>query len=142
LDLRVCIDVDDLEKAIAFYRDALGLRLGRRMRSEWAEMVGGPCPVDLLAQRAGTSPVPRAGVAREYGRHWTPVHLDCVVPDVEAAVRRAQAAGAKLDREVQTRVWGRLAVLCDPFGNGFCFLEMRGRGYDELVDSAAKEERP
>jgi predicted enzyme related to lactoylglutathione lyase len=142
VELRVCIDVDDLEKAIAFYRDALGLRVGRRFRSDWAEMLGAPCPVDLLAQRAGTAPVPRAGIARDYGRHWTPVHLDCVVPDVEAAVRGAQAAGAKLDRDVQTRVWGRLAVLSDPFGNGFCLLEMRGRGYDELFDSAGKEERP
>jgi catechol 2,3-dioxygenase-like lactoylglutathione lyase family enzyme len=31
MDLRVCVDVDDLEKAIAFYRDGLGLRPGRRL---------------------------------------------------------------------------------------------------------------
>jgi predicted enzyme related to lactoylglutathione lyase len=136
LDLRVCIDVDDLEKAIAFYRDALGLRPARRFRSDWAEMLGGPCPVDLLAIPAGTSPVPSPAATRHYDRHWTPVHPDWVVPDLDEAVRRARAAGATLDREVQTRVWGRLAVLADPFGNGFCLLEMRGRGYDELVDSA------
>jgi CheY-like chemotaxis protein len=46
---------------------------------------------------------------------------------------RARAAGALLDREVQTRKYGRLANLADPFGNGFCLLEMRGSGYDELV---------
>ncbi len=29
----------------------------------------------------------------------------------------------------------RLAILADPFGNGFCLLEFRGRGYDELIGS-------
>ena len=61
------------------------------------------------------------------------MHLDCVVTDLDAAVQRAQAAGATLDREIQTKKWGRLAVLADPFGNGFCLLELRGRGYDEML---------
>ena len=58
------------------------------------------------------------------------------MPDLDVAVRRAQGAGAVLDREVQTRKYGRLANLADPFGNGFCLLELRGRGYDELVAAA------
>jgi hypothetical protein len=28
---------------------------------------------------------------------------------------------------------GRLAVLADPFGDGFCLLEFQGRGCDELL---------
>lgn len=131
--LRVCIDVEDLEKGIAFYRDALGLRIGRRLGAQWAEMLGASSPVDLLAEPAGTSPAARSSDARNYERHWTPVHLDCVVPDLATAVERAKAAGATLDREIQTRKWGLLAVLADPFGNGFCLLELRGRGYDELI---------
>ena len=133
VQVRICIDVEDVEKAIAFYRDALGLRLGRRLGAKWAEMLGGASPIDLLGERAGTSPAPGANAVRTYQRHWTPVHLDCVVPDVAAAVERAQAAGAKLERPVQTRPWGLLANLSDPFGNGFCLLEMRGRGYDEML---------
>jgi predicted enzyme related to lactoylglutathione lyase len=70
---------------------------------------------------------------RNYRRHWTPVHIDLVVEDLDAALRRALAAGAALDREVQSKKWGRLANLADPFGNGLCLLEMRGRGYDELL---------
>lgn len=132
-ELRICIDVEDLEKGIAFYREALGLSLGRRLGSKWAEMLGASSPVDLLAEAAGSSPTPGAGAVREYRRHWTPVHLDCVVPDLDAALRRAQAAGATLDKDVQKRKWGRLAVLADPFGNGFCLLELHGRGYDELL---------
>jgi catechol 2,3-dioxygenase-like lactoylglutathione lyase family enzyme len=133
MDLRVCLDVDDLEKGIAFYRDGLGLRLGRRLSADWAEMLGASAPVDLLAMRPGTPPYPEAKALRDYRRHWTPVHVDYVVLDLDVAVQRAQAAGAVLDREIQTRKWGRMANLSDPFGNGFCLLEMRGRGYDELI---------
>jgi predicted enzyme related to lactoylglutathione lyase len=133
LQLRVCVDVDDLEKAVAFYRDGLGLTPGRRLGAHWAEMLGASSPVDLLREPAGTPASPRSTAVRDYQRHWTPVHLDCVVPDIDAAVARAQAAGATLDREIQTKKWGRLAVLADPFGNGFCLLELRGRGYDEML---------
>jgi predicted enzyme related to lactoylglutathione lyase len=142
VDLRVCVDVSDLEKAIAFYRDAFGLRPGRRLGERWAEMIGAPVSIDLLAEDPGTSPVPRSNLVRDYRRHWTPVHLDWPVPDLDAAVRRAVAAGATVDREPQDKPYGRLAVLADPFGNGFCFLEMRGRGYDELLTHPLGTRRP
>lgn len=131
--LRVCIDVDDLQKGIAFYTAALGLTPGRRLGHAWAELLGAQVPIDLLAEKAGTTPAPGVGSPRDYRRHWTPVHLDFPVPDLDAAVRRAQAAGATLEGGVREKKWGRLAVMADPFGNGFCFLELRGRGYDELI---------
>ena len=31
-------------------------------------------------------------------------------------------------------VWGRHAVLADPFGNGFCVLQFEGRGYAEITE--------
>jgi len=134
--LRICIDVPDLEKGIAFYTQVFGLTLGRRLGRGWAELLGALAAIDLLAEPAGSASSPGSSAARDYKRHWTPVHVDWPVPDLDAAVRRAQAAGAVLDRDVQTRKYGRLANLADPFGNGFCFLEMRGRGYDELVAAA------
>jgi predicted enzyme related to lactoylglutathione lyase len=133
LQMRVCVDVPDLDQGIAFYRDGLGLTPGRRLGSAWVEMLGALAPIDLLAEPAGSSPSPGSSALRDYRRHWTPVHLDLVVEDLDAAVPRAVAAGATLDREVQARKWGRLANLADPFGNGLCLLEMRGRGYDELL---------
>jgi len=27
--------------------------------------------------------------------------------------------------------------VADPFGNGLCFLEFRGRGYDELINPSS-----
>src|SRR5512140_522801 len=99
--LRICIDVDDLDDAVAFYTRALGFTPGRR-DGEWAELLGAPCPVDLLAKPPGTAALPRGTRAlRDYERHWTPVHLDLVVEDADAAVARAVAAGAKLHREVE-----------------------------------------
>ena len=131
--LRVCIDVADLEDGIAFYTAALGLTVGRRLGKGWVELLGAPVPIDLLAEAAGSAASPASGVARNYGRHWTPVHLDVVVEDLDTALRRALAAGATLDREVQERDWGRMANVADPFGNGLCLLQMSGRGYDALA---------
>ena len=52
---------------------------------------------------------------------------------MEAAVSRALAAGASLERPAQTNSWGKLALLADPFGNGFCLVQFLGRGYDEIA---------
>jgi predicted enzyme related to lactoylglutathione lyase len=131
--LYVCIDVDDLERGIEFYTRGLGLVLGRRFDENWVELEGGPVPIDLLGRPPGTATNPDpAAPARDYRRHWTPVHLDYVVEDLDAALRRATAAGATVEGETGSYTWGRIARLADPFGHGFCLLEFRGRGYGEL----------
>lgn len=134
LTLRVCIDVDDLDKGVAFFRDALGLQVGRRFDDKWAEMLGASCSIDLLVNAAGTTPAPGSSARRDYARHWAPVHLDFVVDDIDASVARAVKAGASLERPVREEVYGRLANLADPFGNGICLLQMNDRGYDALVE--------
>jgi catechol 2,3-dioxygenase-like lactoylglutathione lyase family enzyme len=132
--LRVCIDVEDLDAAVAFYTRAFGLTPGRRSGDEWAELLGAPCEIDLLLRPPGTAAVPTGTRAlRAYERHWTPVHLDVVVDDLDAAVRRAVDAGARLEREAESSAWGRHAVLADPFGHGFCFLQFTDRGYDAIA---------
>ncbi len=133
VSLRVCIDVDDLDRGIAFYAGALGLAVGRRFGSDWVELLGAGSPVDLLAKASGTRPSPNAPGLRDYGRHWTPVHLDFVVTDLDVALARCIGAGAVVEQAPQTRKWGRIAILADPFGHGLCLLEFRGRGYDEVL---------
>ncbi len=133
MELLVNIDVDDLPKAIAFYEQAAGLRRGRRFGALGVEMLGASSPVYLLAKPAGSRPSPGADELRRYRRHWTPVHLDFVVADVEAAVVRAIGAGATIEGEIETHRWGRIARMADPFGHGICFIQFLGRGYDEIA---------
>jgi predicted enzyme related to lactoylglutathione lyase len=133
MDLLVNIDVDDLPKAIAFYQQAAGLRLGRRFGSLAVEMLGASSAVYLLVKAAGTRPATNTDDIRRYRRHWTPVHLDFVVSDIEAAIGRAIEAGATIEGEIQTHKWGRIAHMADPFGHGICFIQFVGRGYDEIA---------
>lgn len=131
MNLLVNIDVGDLDRGTRFYCEALGLRVGRRFEG-WIELVGADAPIYLLPKAAGTEAFAK-GSRRSYARHWTPVHLDFVVSDIGAAVARATAAGATLERDVTSQAYGRLALLADPFGNGFCLIEFTARGYDEIA---------
>ncbi len=133
MQLLVNIDVDDLARAEAFYTTALGLTTGRRFGDDGLELLGAGAPIYLLRKAAGTSASATVPRPRDYARHWTPVHLDLVVPDVDAAVARAVAAGAVLEQAARSHDWGRIALLADPFGHGFCLLQFLGRGYDEIA---------
>jgi catechol 2,3-dioxygenase-like lactoylglutathione lyase family enzyme len=131
--LLVNIDVPDLALAVGFYCRAFGLEVGRRFGEAAVELLGAPAPIYLLAKEEGTEPA--RGATRGYGRHWTPVHLDFVVDDegLEAAVTRAEEAGAVSERPITRHAWGRMAVLADPFGHGVCLLSFVGRGYDAIA---------
>lgn len=133
MELRICIDVDDMDRAIAFYTGCLGLRVGRRFESGFVEILGTGSPLDLQLNAAGTQPFAGTISPRSYQRHWTPVHLDFVVDDIDAAVTRLQQYGAVLEMPVGDRAWGRIAGLSDPFGHGLDLLQFSGRGYDELL---------
>lgn len=132
MNLLVNLDVGDLEAAADFYVRAFGLRVRRRYAAGMVELEGAGAPIFLLHKSAGTLPFADAPAGRDYARHWTPVHLDFVVDDLDAAVDRAVEAGARLEGAVVTRKWGRMANLADPFGHGLCLLQFAGRGYDEL----------
>ena len=134
MEIRICIDVDDLEHGIAFYTQGLGLRVGRRLDDDWVELLGAASAIDLLANPGGTPALgPGHPQRRSYARHWTPVHLDFAVDDIESSARKLVALGATLERPILERRWGRMANLADPFGHGFDLLQFRGRGYDEML---------
>jgi predicted enzyme related to lactoylglutathione lyase len=141
VDLLANIDVDDLNSAIEFYRNALGLRVGRRFLN-FAEILGTSSPIYLLAKGSGSAASSTMSQQRDYRRHWTPVHLDFVVEDIDSAVERAQLAGAVLEDKVQTHKWGYIAHMADPFGHGFCFIQFLGRGYDEIAQQASAASPP
>lgn len=122
------IDVPDIDAATRFYCDAFSLRPGRRLDADTQELLGFGAPVYLLRKRDGSAGA--AGSARDYRRHWTPLHLDLVVPDIDAAVQRATGAGATLEQPAAAAPFGRIAMLADPFGHGFCIVEFNEQGYD------------
>jgi predicted enzyme related to lactoylglutathione lyase len=131
MSLLLNIDVPDIAAAERFYTTAFGLEVGRRFGTDFVELLGWPAPVYLLTKAAGT--VGAGGDLRCYARHWTPFHIDVVVDDVDAAVARAVAAGAMLESPAKDTSYGRIAMLGDPFGHGFCLLHFNEKGYDALL---------
>jgi predicted enzyme related to lactoylglutathione lyase len=120
MKMEICIDVDDVEKAVAFYSRGLGLTLVEQ-HADWAQVKLGEQTFWIMKVAAGTA----GPIRREYVRHWTPVHLDFHVDDIDKAVERALAAGGRLDREI-TRDPKRadLANLSDPAGNGVDLVQL------------------
>lgn len=135
IQLSINVDVPDLDAATRFYVEAFGFRVGRRLGGTGVELLGAAVPVYLLPKPAGSRATEAASDERSYRRHWTPVHLDLAVFDVEKARARALAAGAVAEGEISDHVWGRMARLADPYGHGVCLLEFQGRGYDAIADA-------
>lgn len=132
LTVHAYVEVTDVERGIAFYRDALGLTLKRRLRPNWIELEGATVPIFLLGNRPPMADLGGKKVPRSYERHWTPVHLDFIVSVLDLAIARALESGASLEREVQDREYGRIANMADPFGNGFDLIEFAPGGYAAL----------
>ncbi len=121
------IDVGDLERGIAFYCDGLGLKLRRRLSPRWVELEGAAVPIFLLARERPPG---------SFERHWTPVHLDFIVSDLDRTVARLTEIGGTQEGTTQTREYGRIAYMADPFGNGFDLIAFSGDGYDGVARQA------
>jgi predicted enzyme related to lactoylglutathione lyase len=128
--LLINIDVPAIDAGVRFYTEAFGLTVGRHISEGIVELLGADASIYLLEKSTGTLPSTDAMSTRNYARHWTPVHLDFVVDDLDAALGRAQAAGANVESAVSEHAWGRLVLLSDPFGHGVCLVEFWDGGYD------------
>src|SRR4029453_938466 len=113
LTVHAYIEVADLEQGVAFYCGALGLTLKRRLRPGWVELEGANLPIFLLGNRTPTADLGGRKITRSFERHWTPVHLDFVVTDLDRAVQRCRELGATCDRGIQVRDWGRMGNMAD-----------------------------
>ena len=132
MKLLLNIDVPDLAEAQRFYAAAFGLQAARRFGEDAVEMLGAEAPAYLLRKPAGS--IAAGEAKRDYARHWSPLHCDVVVEDLDAAIARAVAAGAVLEGPTRETAWGRIVQLADPFGHGWCLLEFSARGYDAIAD--------
>jgi predicted enzyme related to lactoylglutathione lyase len=128
--LIVNIDVPDLATGEAFYTAAFDLTVGRRFGGGFVELVGLEAPLCLLENPAGSG---RAPMVRDYARHWTPVHLDIAVDDLDRADARVVALGARREGAMRKEAFGRIATYGDPFGHGFCFIQFTPEGYDAIA---------
>jgi catechol 2,3-dioxygenase-like lactoylglutathione lyase family enzyme len=114
LNFDICIDVADVPRAVDFYSRGLGMELVEQ-KPEWAKMAHSGITFWVMKIPAGSAVAVGSSQTRDYGRHWTPVHLDIPVPDLDAAVKRAVEAGGRLENMTP----GKLATIADPSGNGF-----------------------
>ena len=135
MGLLINVDVPDTEAGIRFYTSGLGFKLQRTLfNRSVAELTLGTSKIYLIEHPPGTEAIPGLRRARTYERHWTPVHLDLIVEDVDRAVAQAIAAGAARSGEQTSYSWGKLAPLSDPFGHGFCLLQFSDMGYGAVAD--------
>ena len=132
-ELLVNVDVPDLPAAERFYCSAFLLKPGRRFGGDAVELIGASSKMYLLAKSAGTEGAAMTGSKRSYDRHWTPVHFDFVVDDLEKAVARSVAAGAAQEQSIRQTSWGSIAVMSDPFGHGYCLIKFSAPGYDAIA---------
>lgn len=133
MNILLNIDVPDLKSAEEFYCAAFDLRVGRRLWGGVLELLGGPVTIYLLQKPEGTAPALTSNSVRTYSRHWSPLHLDIVVADIQAAIGKVIAAGAVQEGVITETAWGKLALFADPYGHGFCLIEFVGGGYDEIA---------
>ncbi len=126
----VNIDVPDIEAGIAFYSKGLSFELKRRLfDGSVAELGHHSGQIYLIEQRPGSTPVPGCRTQRMYDAHWTPVHIDFGVEDLDTARERAMTAGATASTDITYHDFGKLAPMRDPFGHGFCLIEFSEQGY-------------
>ena len=105
-----------------FYTEAIGLEVKREPAGGMAVLRTQNLDIYLLEKAAGTRACGTSQGERTYSRHWTPGHLDFIVPDLSSALERAVAAGAQHEGGDKGD-WGEIAYCSDPFGNGFCLIQ-------------------
>jgi len=111
----VVLIVDDLDRALVFYTEVLGLRLGHRS-GDFAQLDTGATRLSFYTREAmvktiGFSLQPPAQDAPGF-------EIGFKVPDVDAAFAELVAQGASPVTSPTTRPWGqRTAYIRDPDGH-------------------------
>ena len=114
---RVILPVPDIERAVAFYSSVLeapGERVspGRHYFS---------CGGTILACY---DPAADGDAVDDGWRHHRNQYLYLATSDLEAALRRVEAAGGTVDGSITTMPWGeRLFYATDPFGDPVAFVD-------------------
>ena len=120
----VGVAVTDLDAALAFYRDVLGLTPHPTEEADGAAIVSlpfGESEVELLAPIRTDSPIARFLERRGPGIH----HICYRVPDLEAALASCRAAGYRLVDDVpRIGADGRRIAFVHPKATAGILLEL------------------
>jgi predicted enzyme related to lactoylglutathione lyase len=100
------LPVQDMDRAVAFYRDGVGLSVAFHSPF-WTELSCGETTIAL-----------HAGGTGEERESWLGFH----VTDLDAALAEVEAAGARLGQE-RSEAGARLVPVVDPEGNAFTLGE-------------------
>jgi predicted enzyme related to lactoylglutathione lyase len=123
MSVSISVDVPSLADGIRFYTNAFGFEVSNAPVPGVVVLKAGNTHLCLLEKKEGTRPSPHTTETRHYDRHWTPVHLDIHVNDLDAALARAVESGAKTEQVFQNPEHGSAAFCSDPFGHGFCLIQ-------------------
>jgi methylmalonyl-CoA/ethylmalonyl-CoA epimerase len=121
------IAVADLDAALRFYRDALGLEIeapeevaSQRVRAHF--IPAGEVALELLEATAPDSPIARYVEKRGPGLH----HITLRVDDLEAALARLKARGVRLiDERPREGAHGSLVAFIHPSSTHGVLVELK-----------------
>jgi methylmalonyl-CoA/ethylmalonyl-CoA epimerase len=126
------VAVEDLGRALAFYRDALGLEVGppedvpsQGVRAQFVPV--GAAAIELLEPTASDSPIARFLEKRGPGLH----HVTLRVDDIEGALAQLKARGIRLiDEAPRTGAEGALIAFIHPASTHGVLVELKQRARD------------
>jgi methylmalonyl-CoA/ethylmalonyl-CoA epimerase len=121
------IAVANLEEALRFYRDALGLEIeapeevvSQRVRAHFVPV--GSAAIELLEATADTSPIARYLARRGPGIH----HITLRVDDIRAALDRLKAQGVRrIDEQPREGAHGSLVAFIHPSSAHGVLVELK-----------------
>jgi methylmalonyl-CoA epimerase len=119
------IAVRSIDRALQFYRDQLGLGVALRETVEQEKVNVAMLPLgeprfELLEPTGSDSTIAKFIEKRGEGLH----HVAIRVPDLNAALERLRAAGAKLLNEPRVGAGGHLYVFVHPSSAGGVLIEL------------------
>jgi methylmalonyl-CoA/ethylmalonyl-CoA epimerase len=121
------IAVKDLQAALDFYRDALGLEIeapedvpSQHVRAHFVPV--GDARLELLEATAAESPIAKSIEKRGPGLH----HITLRVDDIHATLARLKARGTKLiDEQPRPGAEGSLIAFVHPSATGGVLIELK-----------------
>jgi catechol 2,3-dioxygenase-like lactoylglutathione lyase family enzyme len=117
----VTLMVSDLERAVRFYRDKLGLALVYRAGDDWAQLAMNGLTVGLHPRRPGAdAPQPQGQIS-----------LGFEVDHLDQAMKALRAKGIEFAPETQDDPGARIAFFSDPDGTPLYLIQLMRSGGPE-----------